>query len=148
MAIAQIVSSKISAEEIKIFSPKALIFSGSPDSVYENGAQDFDHDILNLDIPKLGICYGFQCATYYPEKKNWGIQFCIAQKFQQISERVQNEVKDKTILLLITVMEQEVKKLDLPSDYLLAQGTLYTDLIESGKGAGDVAQTIKSSIIM
>lgn len=71
-------------------------------------------------------------------KKNWGIQFRIAQKFQQISERVQNEVKDKTILLLITVMEQEVKKLDLPSDYFLAQGTLYTDLIESGKGAGDV----------
>lgn len=62
---ADIFDETICAEEIKIFSPKALIFSGSPDSVYENGAQDFDHNILNLDIPNLGICYGFQCVVYH-----------------------------------------------------------------------------------
>jgi len=43
----------------------------------------------------------------------------------------------------IRVQEEEVSKLQL-GDYFLAQGTLYTDLIESGKGVGKKAQVIKS----
>jgi len=43
----------------------------------------------------------------------------------------------------IRVQEEEVSKLQL-NDYFLAQGTLYTDLIESGKGVGKKAQVIKS----
>jgi GMP synthase (glutamine-hydrolysing) len=43
----------------------------------------------------------------------------------------------------IRVQEQEVALLNL-SDYYLAQGTLYTDLIESGKGVGKKAKVIKS----
>lgn len=43
----------------------------------------------------------------------------------------------------IRVQEREVARLGL-QNYLLAQGTLYTDLIESGKGVGKKAQVIKS----
>jgi GMP synthase (glutamine-hydrolysing) len=43
----------------------------------------------------------------------------------------------------IRVQEEEVAQLKL-NDYFLAQGTLYTDLIESGKGVGKKAQVIKS----
>ena len=43
----------------------------------------------------------------------------------------------------IRVQEEEVARL-LPEGYLLAQGTLYTDLIESGQGVGNKAQIIKS----
>jgi GMP synthase (glutamine-hydrolysing) len=46
--------------------------------------------------------------------------------------------------LFITIQESEVARLSLPPDYLLAQGTLYTDLIESGKGVGSKAHVIKS----
>ncbi|MDR1470507.1 MAG: glutamine-hydrolyzing GMP synthase [Spirochaetaceae bacterium] len=46
--------------------------------------------------------------------------------------------------LFITIQEREVARLGLPPDYLLAQGTLYTDLIESGKGVGNKAHVIKS----
>ncbi|MBI9104080.1 MAG: glutamine-hydrolyzing GMP synthase [Spirochaetales bacterium] len=45
--------------------------------------------------------------------------------------------------LFITVQEDEIAK-RLSGDYMLAQGTLYTDMIESGKGVGKKAQVIKS----
>ncbi|MBP7262997.1 MAG: glutamine-hydrolyzing GMP synthase [Spirochaetia bacterium] len=45
--------------------------------------------------------------------------------------------------LFITVQERAVEELGL-GDYFLAQGTLYTDLIESGKGVGSKAHVIKS----
>ncbi|MDR1095574.1 MAG: glutamine-hydrolyzing GMP synthase [Spirochaetaceae bacterium] len=46
--------------------------------------------------------------------------------------------------LFIKVQEHEVARLGLPPDYMLVQGTLYTDLIESGKGVGGKAHVIKS----
>jgi GMP synthase (glutamine-hydrolysing) len=46
--------------------------------------------------------------------------------------------------LFITIQEREVARLGLPDNYILAQGTLYTDLIESGKGVGKKAHVIKS----
>ncbi|MBN2050714.1 MAG: glutamine-hydrolyzing GMP synthase [Spirochaetales bacterium] len=45
--------------------------------------------------------------------------------------------------LFIRVQEKEVKRLGIDSAFL-AQGTLYTDMIESGKGVGNKATVIKS----
>ncbi|POR05246.1 GMP synthetase [Alkalispirochaeta sphaeroplastigenens] len=45
--------------------------------------------------------------------------------------------------LFISVQEDEIAS-RLSGDYLLAQGTLYTDLIESGHGSGGTAKSIKS----
>jgi GMP synthase (glutamine-hydrolysing) len=46
--------------------------------------------------------------------------------------------------LFITIQEREVARLGLPDSCFLVQGTLYTDLIESGKGVGKKARLIKS----
>jgi GMP synthase (glutamine-hydrolysing) len=55
------------------------------------------------------------------------------------------EAKRKAIGdLFITIQEQEVSRLGLPDTCFLVQGTLYTDLIESGKGVGKKARLIKS----
>ena len=35
-----------------------IVFSGGPASVYDEKVPDFNKEILNLDIPVLGLCYG------------------------------------------------------------------------------------------
>ena len=37
---------------------KGIVFSGGPSSVYDEKTPEFNSEILNLDIPILGLCYG------------------------------------------------------------------------------------------
>ena len=39
---------------------KGIVFSGGPSSVYEENIPAFNSDILKLEIPILGLCYGHQ----------------------------------------------------------------------------------------
>jgi GMP synthase (glutamine-hydrolysing) len=50
-----------SIDAINARSPKALIFSGGPSSVYDQNAPKPHPQLLeSIDCPTLGICYGFQ----------------------------------------------------------------------------------------
>lgn len=44
-----------------------IVFSGGPSSIYESSAPDFNAEILNLDVPILGLCYG-----HYVVQKGYG----------------------------------------------------------------------------
>ncbi|MCL2265021.1 MAG: glutamine-hydrolyzing GMP synthase [Treponema sp.] len=77
--------------------------------------------------------------------KNVHVIMCEDEFLCALKGRTDPEEKRKTIGdLFITIQEREVTRLNLPQNYLLAQGTLYTDLIESGKGVGKKAHVIKS----
>ena len=56
----EIVHHNVTAAEVKAKNPLAIILSGGPSSVYEAGSPQLDREILELGIPVLGICYGFQ----------------------------------------------------------------------------------------
>ncbi|WP_412989829.1 glutamine-hydrolyzing GMP synthase [Pediococcus siamensis] len=60
----ELLSHKISADEIRKINPKGIVFSGGPNSVYDADAFRVDPEIYKLGIPILGICYGMQLMSY------------------------------------------------------------------------------------
>lgn len=51
-------------EEIKEYNPIGIIFTGGPNSVYEETSPHVSPEIFSLGIPVLGICYGCQLIAY------------------------------------------------------------------------------------
>jgi GMP synthase (glutamine-hydrolysing) len=54
----EIHSPTASVEELE--GVKGIIYSGGPSSVYAKDAPKYNPEILNIPVPKLGICYGHQ----------------------------------------------------------------------------------------
>ena len=65
--------------------------------------------------------------------------FLNALKCVEAPEEKRNIIGD----LFVKIQEREIKS-HIDENYYLAQGTLYTDMIESGKGVGNKAHVIKS----
>jgi GMP synthase (glutamine-hydrolysing) len=47
------------------FTPKGIILSGGPYSVYNDDAPHVDHAVFDLGVPILGICYGLQEMAWH-----------------------------------------------------------------------------------
>ena len=56
----EIVPYSYSIEKIKEKNVEGIIFSGGPNSVYEENSPKCDKELFELGIPILGICYGSQ----------------------------------------------------------------------------------------
>ncbi len=55
----------ISSEEIEQLQPKGVIFSGGPESVYDESAPKPDERLFDQGLPVLGICYGLQLLAHF-----------------------------------------------------------------------------------
>ena len=60
----EVVPYDIDLERIKEIDPVGIVFSGGPNSVYDDGAPEINPDIFELEVPILGICYGMQLMCH------------------------------------------------------------------------------------
>jgi GMP synthase (glutamine-hydrolysing) len=56
----EVLSYRMTAEELRRLNPQGIILSGGPNSVYDENAPQCDPNIWHLGIPILGVCYGMQ----------------------------------------------------------------------------------------
>lgn len=91
---------KISPAEIKAENYKGVIFTGGPNSVYEDQSPHYSPEILNIGIPLLGICYGHQLIAYMA-----GGEIISA---ESISEYGKTDVKVSSCRLFENVPEKSV----------------------------------------
>jgi len=87
----EIVPHDITPKEIEamheMFKINGLILSGGPQSVYEKNVPKCNAEILDLDIPVLGLCYGHQLIAHIyggnvkpGRQKEFGVTYAIIDK--------------------------------------------------------------------
>jgi GMP synthase (glutamine-hydrolysing) len=59
-------------EKIRALSPRGIILSGGPASLYERDAPDISDEVLKLGCPVLGICYGLYVIAQHLGAKSVG----------------------------------------------------------------------------
>jgi GMP synthase (glutamine-hydrolysing) len=132
--------------------PVLLLISGGVDSTVAGAAllKTLKSEQVHLMYMDTGLMRKNETAAVKAslEKlgaKNLHIIMCEDEFLGALKGKTEPEEKRKIIGdLFITIQEREVARLGLPDSCLLAQGTLYTDLIESGKGVGKKAHVIKT----
>ena len=60
----EVKSYKTPIDEIKEKNPKGIIFTGGPNSVYDENSPHIGKEIFELGVPVFGICYGCQLMAY------------------------------------------------------------------------------------
>jgi len=59
----EVVPHSMPVAEMLAKDPAAVILSGGPSSVYEDGAPSLDPALLQAGVPVFGMCYGFQAMA-------------------------------------------------------------------------------------
>jgi GMP synthase (glutamine-hydrolysing) len=132
--------------------PVLLLISGGVDSTVAASLllKTLDPDLVHLMYMDTGLMRKDETRTVTTALERLGarhlhIVYCEEEFLGALKGLTDPEAKRKAIGdLFITIQEREVARLGLPDSCFLAQGTLYTDLIESGRGVGDKAHLIKS----
>ena len=132
--------------------PVLLLISGGVDSTVAASLllKALDPDLVRLMYMDTGLMRKDETRTVAAALEGLGARHlhiirCEEEFLGALKGLEDPEAKRKVIGdIFITIQEREVARLGLPDSYFLVQGTLYTDLIESGKGVGKKAHLIKS----
>ncbi|MBP7792012.1 MAG: glutamine-hydrolyzing GMP synthase [Candidatus Goldbacteria bacterium] len=112
--------------EIKKLSPKGIILSGGPASIYDSKPPLCSKEIFDLGIPVLGICYGMQIISKYFGGSVEGTQKHSTHREYGFAELV---IKDRTGLLAglkdkeVVWMSHGDKISKLPKGFKILAGT-------------------------
>ncbi|MDR1239076.1 MAG: glutamine-hydrolyzing GMP synthase [Treponema sp.] len=132
--------------------PVLLLISGGVDSTVAGALllKTLDPQAVHLMYMDTGLMRKDETKTVQANLERLGarrlhIIHCEEEFLAALKGLDEPEAKRRAIGdLFIAIQEREVARLGLPDSYVLAQGTLYTDLVESGKGVGKKAHLIKS----
>ena len=109
---------------IKEFSPKAIILSGGPNSVYENDTPKAPKEIFELNIPILGICYGMQTLINQfggkvetSSKREFGYAEIRAHGHSKLFKDIQDKTNHEGHGLLDVWMSHGDKVTDIPQNF-------------------------------
>ncbi|MGC4175927.1 glutamine-hydrolyzing GMP synthase [Demequina sp.] len=97
----EIVPHSMSAATMLQKNPAAVILSGGPSSVYEDGAPTIDPALFEAGVPVMGICYGFQAMAQ-------ALGGEVAQTGSREYGRTQVQVPDAGTALAGSPSEQQV----------------------------------------
>ena len=143
---------RVSLNERTGNNPVLLLISGGVDSTVAAALllKTLPAEQVHLMYMDTGLMRKDETAAVRATLERLGAQhlhivYCEDEFLNALKGLSEPEAKRKVIGdLFITIQEREVARLGLAESYFLAQGTLYTDLIESGKGIGTKAHLIKS----
>ena len=119
-------SYKTPIEEIKKLNPMGIIFTGGPNSVYDEKSPSISVEIFNIGIPILGICYGCHLMAHVLGGK---VSSCITSEYGKTET-----VYDRSCILFGGVSDMPEKAVSWMShtDYILEmpagfKSTAHTD---------------------
>lgn len=85
----EVMSYKNPIEKIKEKNPVGIIFTGGPNSVYDEKSPHYDKEIFELGIPILGICYGSQLMAY---SLGGNVESALVSEFGKIEITISNSL--------------------------------------------------------
>ncbi|MBP6986035.1 MAG: hypothetical protein KBB83_05525 [Alphaproteobacteria bacterium] len=99
----KILDGLVPTQEITRLQPKALILTGSPDSVLEAGSPRAPEGYYHLNIPVLGLCYGMQMMVEHlggrVEKCRCSEKSVVRAKFTGLCDLTPEGVKEMDVLM-------------------------------------------------
>ena len=111
----------ISIDEIKKINPKGIIFTGGPNSIYEESSPKCDKRIFELNIPILGICYGMQYMAYTLGGK---VAKATTREYGEMEVNIDNNILfsglDKTNICLMSHTDYVD---EMPNDFIKTAST-------------------------
>ena len=120
---------------LKEFSPKAIILSGGPNSVYEDDTPKAPKEIFKLSIPILGICYGMQTLINQfggkvetSSKREFGYAEIRAHGHSKLFKDIQDRSNDEGHGLLDVWMSHGDKVTDIPQNFKVIASNVSTPI--------------------